>query len=483
MEPEESIEEGVEAVARESTTDDEQRRIEDREREIAACLQSIVSRNPRFRSKAAERLGELRAGADALILALRDPNEFVRASAAQSLGSALEAPTPEAVDGLLSCLDDKNDFVCSAAIRTLGRLRAEGCIGELETFLDDRNPHIISDTLVALGRMNAQDLYERISPFLEHANYHISAAAAQALASMGRAEAGERIIARLEQLLESPNTTRSFSPVSYYIDALATLKVNAAVPVLTRIARTQVGMRSKAINALMQLDSDDVVPVLLPLLNDPGEKIRIFLLRMIGSRNFRKAAPVVRPLLADPAVSIRRPALQVILQFRDKGALDMVRNMAEHDSNPFVRRMAALGLLELAGDEAMPDLMRLAGDTNTLVRQAVAIGLSRMGRLNQEAVSVLQGLALDPDPETAESARNALAEHSQPLDFYPAAFTQPRPIPVGLQPETEQLQKLLHTWQTGLGDLLSTQSIDTINCIDQAIQTLLNALEHVNGKK
>ncbi|HEY9087564.1 MAG TPA: HEAT repeat domain-containing protein [Anaerolineaceae bacterium] len=471
---EESFEETIQVV----TGEEERRRLEERQQEIETCIQSMGSRNPRFRSKAAERLGELRAGADVLVQALRDPNEFVRAAAAQSLGSALESITPDAVDGLLSCLDDKNDFVCSAAIRTLGRLRAEGCTEELEPFLEDRNPHIISDTLIALGRMNATALIERILPFLEDANFHISAAAAQALASMGYAQAGDRMIARLEMLLDSTNTTRSFSPISYYIDALATLKINAAVPVLTHIARTQVGMRSKAINALMQLDSDDVVPVLLPLLNDPGEKIRIFLLRMIGSRNFRKAAPVVRPLLCDPTVSIRRQALQVLIQLRDRGALDAVRAMAQQDSNPFVRRMAALGLLELAGDAALPDLILLADDTNTLIRQAVALGLSRMGRLTPEAVLVLQRLAQDADTETGATARQALLEHSEPVDTLvplpPRA--QPAPIPPALRPHAADLRMLLHTWQDGLGSLLPVQNIDTINCLDSALQTLLVAL-------
>lgn len=474
------IEDSNNVAVEDVTREEEQRRLEEREREIAACLVSIASRNPRFRSKAAERLGELRAaaGADALIDALGDPNEFVRAAAAQSLGNVLEAPTADAIDGLLSCLDDKNDFVCSAAIRTLGKLRAQECMDELEPFLEDRNPHIVSDALIALGRMDAQKLVERITPFVDHDNYHVSAAAAQALAFMGRSEAGERIAARLEQLIGSPYINRSFSPTTMYIDALATLKVNAAIPLLTRIATTQVGMRSKAINALMQLDSDDVVPVLLPLLNDPGEKIRTFLLRMIGSRNFRKAAPVVRPLLNDTSVTIRRLALQVLLQFHDHAALAAVRDMSRHDSNPFIRRTAALGLLELAGDEALPDLMALVSDTNTLVRQAVATGLGRLGRLTPEAVTVLQSLAHDTDAETAEAARAALAEHAHPVAEHPAGSpaAKPMPVPAELLPRAGELRALLRAWQWGLGGLLATQNIDTINTIDQAIQTLTAAL-------
>jgi len=106
------------------------------------------------------------------------------------------------------------------------------------------------------------------------------------------------------------------------------------------------------------------------------------------------------------------------------------------------------------------------------------LGLSRMGRLTPEAVQVLQRLAQDADTETGETARQALLEHSEPVDtLIPLPpRPQPAPVPPALRPHTADLRALLHTWQDGLGSLLPVQNIDTINCLDSALQTLLAAL-------
>ena len=81
----------------------------DKQVEIDRCLKLVQSRNPRDRSYAAKRLGELKAGSDILISLMDDPNGFVRSAAAEALGRSVEMPAPEVVSHLLTAIDDPNN--------------------------------------------------------------------------------------------------------------------------------------------------------------------------------------------------------------------------------------------------------------------------------------------------------------------------------------------------------------------------------------
>ena len=60
----------------------EQFKRNNKQEEIERCLTLIQSRNPRDRSFAAKRLGELKERPDILMSLMDDPNGFVRSAAA-----------------------------------------------------------------------------------------------------------------------------------------------------------------------------------------------------------------------------------------------------------------------------------------------------------------------------------------------------------------------------------------------------------------
>jgi len=102
---------------------DQFKRNKNKQEEIERCLRLIQSRNPRDRSYAAKRLGELKARPDILMSMMDDPNGFVRSASAEALGRSVELPAPEVVSHLLAAIDDPNNYVCAAAVNSLGLLK------------------------------------------------------------------------------------------------------------------------------------------------------------------------------------------------------------------------------------------------------------------------------------------------------------------------------------------------------------------------
>jgi hypothetical protein len=72
--------------------DDQLKINKDKLEEIERCQKLIQSRNPRDRSYAAKRLGEIKARPDILMSLLEDPNGFVRSAAAEALGVPWNCP-------------------------------------------------------------------------------------------------------------------------------------------------------------------------------------------------------------------------------------------------------------------------------------------------------------------------------------------------------------------------------------------------------
>ena len=87
------------------------KRNNNKQEEIERCLKLIQSRNPRDRSYAAKRLGELKARPDVLMSMMEDPNGFVRSASAEALGRSVHLPAPEVVSHLLAAIDDPNNYV------------------------------------------------------------------------------------------------------------------------------------------------------------------------------------------------------------------------------------------------------------------------------------------------------------------------------------------------------------------------------------
>lgn len=456
---------------------DEIRQLE-RQREIKKCLIELHSTNPHNRSNAARRLGELRAGTEALLEALEDPNGFVRSAAAEALGHIASEPSPEVIEALLSAIDDSNDYVCAAAINSLGLLRSSEVTDQLLPCLEDRNPLVVQAAILALARIAPPDIAGKLVPFLGSEQYVIHLAATRAVGLLNYFEAGEQIRERLVSLIKDPNR-QDLKLARLYIDTLVKLGTRSAIPLLIEIARNEVGLRSAAVEALIELNAEEAAPVLAPLLSDPSNKLRRYLVELMIRSNFRAALPFIRPMLKDLTITLRETALAAIGRWQDLASTDTVRNMCYHDPNPFLRPQAINVLVDLIGEQALPDLIALTNDVNVHVQRTAAYHLARAKALPPEGRAALARLAQNPD--LGEAIQAALT--SQPLiaDGLQAEpeLTQPT-LPPSIQANREMLLDRLQTWQADLPGSSGDITLLEIARIDEALSTLIIALKRGN---
>lgn len=459
---------------------DQFKRNKNKQEEIERCLRLIQSRNPRDRSYAAKRLGELKARPDILMSLMDDPNGFVRSASAEALGRSVELPAPEVISHLLAAIDDPNNYVCAAAVNSLGLLEAGQARAQVEACLNDPHPIIVQAAILAMARIDPEKIKDRLTEFLQSDEYLIHLAATRACGWLSYEPCGDIVLKALTHFMEI-NDQQDFKLPKLYIEVLARLDKHEAIPVLVEIAENEVGLRGIAVEALVEMGAEEAASILSPLLGDPSNRLRRNLIEMMMQADYEAALPLVRPLLQDSAITVRETALAAVSKWQDKVSVEDVRRIAYSDPNPFVRPQAVLTLTNLIGQEALPDLVELADDLNLHVRRAVAQSLAEVDYLTSQAKAALIRLANDED--TAEFTREALEKHDLSATR-PMPITEPAvkaPVPEDLRVESESLLALLKIWQESLPDLQHKFDLERLSDVDQALSTLIVVLREANN--
>ncbi|MFW5714248.1 MAG: HEAT repeat domain-containing protein, partial [Brevefilum sp.] len=211
------------------------KRNNEKQEEIDRCLKLIQSRNPRDRSYAAKRLGELKARPDVLMSMMDDPNGFVRSASAEALGRSVELPAPEVVSHLLAAIDDPNNYVCAAAVNSLGLLEARQAVNQVEACLEDNHPIIVQAAILALARIDPEKIKDRLVEYLQSDEYLIHLAATRACGWLMHYPCGEFILEALKKFMEKEDQQDLKLP-KLYIEVLARLGMHEAIPTLVEIA-------------------------------------------------------------------------------------------------------------------------------------------------------------------------------------------------------------------------------------------------------
>jgi len=443
--------------------------------EIDRCLKLIQSRNPRDRSYAAKRLGELKVRPDILMSLMDDPNGFVRSASAEALGRSVTLPAPEVISHLLAAIDDPNNYVCAAAVNSLGLLQAMQAVNQVEACLEDSHPIVVQAAILALARIDPDRIKDRLRDYLESDEYLIHLAAIRACGWLTHQACGPFIQEALKDFMAT-NEDQDLKLPKLYIEVLSKLEVREAVPLLVEIAECEVGLRGVAVEALVEMKAEEAAAVLSPLLSDPSNRLRRSLIEMMMQADYEAALPMVRPLLKDNAITVRETALAAISKWRDLVSVEDVRQIAYGDPNPFVRPQAVITLAKLLGEDALPDLVDLADDLNLHVRRAVAQSMAKINRLTPPARAALLKLAEDED--TVEFARDALAAHELSA-VWPSLshIKEPQvPIPDEVRDKKDELLALLEDWQESLPELQKYFELEALSEVDQALSTLIVAL-------
>ncbi len=448
------------------------KRNKNKHQEIERCLRLIQSRNPRDRSYAAKRLGELKARPDILLSLMDDPNGFVRSASAEALGRSVQLPAQEVVAGLLSAIDDPNNYVCAAAVNSLGLLKAKKALTQVEACLDDPHPIVVQAAILAMARIAPERIKDRLIEFLQSDEYLIHLAAARACGWLSLHDCEAAILSALQHFMASDHD-QDFKLPKIYIEVLARLNMAEAIPTLVEIAEKEVGLRGVAVEALVEMGAEEAAAILSPLLSDPSNRLRRNLIEMMMQSDYTSALPLIRPLLKDSAITVRETALAAVSKWHDLVAVDDVRDIAFSDPNPFVRPQAVLTLSKLLGQDALQDLIDLADDLNVHVRRAVAQGFANVSYLTPEAKRVL--IRLSEDEDTAEFTQEALEVHDMDAvrTVPPMRASNKTPVPEALADDIETLLDLLDSWQEAIPDMQKDFDLEKLSEVDQALSLLI----------
>ncbi len=458
------------------------KRNNNKQEEIERALKLIQSRNPRDRSYAAKRLGELKERPDILMSLMDDPNGFVRSAAAEALGRSVELPAPEVISHLLAAIDDPNNYVCAAAVNSLGLLDAKQAVSEVEACLNDSHPIVVQAAILAMARIDPERIKEHLVEYLESDEYLIHLAATRVCGWLMHAACGPFILKYLKDFM-AENDQQDLKLPKLYIEVLARLNVKESIPELVEIAEKEVGLRGVAVEALVEMNAEEAAAILSPLLSDPSNRLRRNLIEMMIQADYETALPLVRPLLRDSAITVRETALAAISKWQDRVSVSDVRNIAFNDPNPFVRPQAVTTLTKLLGQEALPDLEDLADDLNVHVRRAVAQSFAEIDYLTPSGKSALIRLANDED--TADFVQEALEVHDLSA-IHPNVRPEPKikaPVPEAIRTQSHDLKALLEKWQASLPNLQRHFDLEELSDVDQALSTLIVALRKTDDQK
>jgi HEAT repeat protein len=445
---------------------------------IAQNLRDLCSRDSIVATAAGERLAELAPATDELLVLLNDRDQYIRAGAAQRLRHAAADEGPLVVEALRAIVHVSSDRVVEPALGSLGYLRATAALDDIRSFLEDRNPRVIHAAVYALGRLGFPDEGRHLVRFLAANEYHLVVTTLNSIVQLRYTAAVPAIMDRLSECLGTVRRTRQhFDLPRKLISALVTLKANESVPLLVRIAQEEIGVRSLAVQALIDLKVPEAAPPLLPLLSrlvdsQHEERLCTGLLHLMYSLDYRFALSEIRRFLHHRLPPVRNAAVKIISHWHDRESVERIRAMCHQDASAFVRPVAVAALGRLIGAEALPDFQALSADSNTLVRETVARAVGRLRPLPPEGRTLLEELR--QDPAAGRIASNALAYHDS-LGGEPVSIPLPLPVPVGplppeLQNQATAARSFLLEWRRhlttrpGAGALLG------------AIETLLEAV-------
>jgi HEAT repeat protein len=447
---------------------------------IAQNLRDLASRESGVLTAALARLGELAPSGEELLRLLGDRDPFVRSGAARQLRHVTGPLVGRVVDALRGAIDDPNNHVVCAALGSLGALRAQPARADVRACLEDGNAHVVHAAVFALGLIGPSEEGQHLVRFLTSPHPHLQLVALRALEQLRYAPAAAAIVERLEACLGALRRTRQdFEFPHRLLSALVGLRAAEAVPLLVRMARTAVGLRGAAVQALIDLRAESAAPALLPLLaqlldSPHEERLCNALLNLMLAVEYHFALPEVRRFLGHRQQSVRATALRLVVRWHDAEAIEAVRQMCHTDASAFLRPEAVTALVHLAGSAALPDLEELASDANARVRLAVAEALGGLAPLPEQGIAVLTRLLADP--ATAEAASAALDRHGADADPAPTLLPlgpTAALLPPELRAQAPAARAFLRSWLEHLP--AGTHRAETVQ-VQHALGQLLGVL-------
>lgn len=454
-----------------------------RQAEIQQNTEWLQSDDLHQRRSAVKRLGELQAAPELLLPFLGDMDLETRVEAINSIGNLNEVVSgdlhSEIVSHLRGLLNDPNGRVISAAVRSLGLFQVEEACPEIRELLDETDQQIVHTAIIALARLDDRASLDRILTFLDARSSYLRQAAWRAVGLFQYTPMIPTLLSNFATALEEhPLSKPSFGLIQVYVEVCKRLKVTAAIPLLLQIIQTEIGLRTKAVNALLELEPDTFPVELLALLDDPNLRLRIATLKLMGQTRYRLLLNHIRKLLNDESPAIRMAALEYVCEIRNLASVATVRFLCYRDSLSFVRTRAIAALVSLTDANALSDLQALAFDADVSVRSAVASAIGEFSNpLPDQAIAILNHLRNDSATrEIAETILQNLPDH--PIPSAPLASPKTSlPFPDQWVVSRKDFLTACVQWHTALGKAEIDESCaDEVFTVQSALSSIIVTL-------
>jgi HEAT repeat protein len=363
-------------------------------RAFPALIAALKDLDDEVRAKAAGALGKLgdrRAVTYLLDHLLADPAPFVRARIAGALG---QFAGNEVIDRLVRALGDPAWWVRMRSVEALEQI---GPTAEtpLIVALDDPDPEIRIRAAVALERLGVPS---RLVQIIEAGEATMDTLAL--LTKFGVAGAREL----LAELLHHPSSTVRSAVVGAIRKAD---RKDLTTELIERVEKdTDPGIRAEALDALHALGAQEAVPAALEALGHSDERVRAAATNLIGHLGGSELADVIRPRTIDKEPLVRAAAARALGLVRATGAEEEFALLLR-DPDARVRAAAAEGVEEAGWRGAAPILVDLLADTDRATRIAAARALGAAG--DKEAVTPLVRAFADSDRELGDAITHAVA--------------------------------------------------------------------------
>jgi HEAT repeat protein len=383
----------------------------------------------RDRVEALGRLAEAGAPAELIARSFQDRFPEVRLAAIAALERATESELPIVTNHLLSAFDDPDPRVVGAAIYALKVRRVEQARQEIIAVLDDwclaaaarpgeHHPFCIAKAAVGyLAELGPSEVAEHFLPLL---NLHgllwwkIRSLARWGIRCLRCMPAIPALIEAVERLAgQESRSEADTAEARSCILLLGELRARAAVPILLRVAREAVKLRSNAVEALTEIDPTRAAEDLIDMLADPGSRLRHMLLVLMSKAASPTMLPRIRPMLADGSYAVRSAALQVLARLEDLESADEVRRLCISDPSPDVRSVAVEACVTILREGAIPTLEALANDTNASIRQRARKHLERL-RSGATELTPMGGQDLSPGDDRQQRGEESFPEPAEP---------------------------------------------------------------------
>jgi len=298
---------------------------------------------------------------------------------------------------LFEHLEDPNAQVRAAACYAMGRLELDAAAPFLAERLRRGEPAEQAAAAQALGRLSAEALSELESCFRADTPESVLVLALEVMAERPVA-AFEAAVLRLAED-RRPAVRRTALRAAARIPGSRT-----DVLLLRALADRQPATQVEALDMLVSRGGAQSVAMLVAMLGT-ADSLRFHIIRALGHCRAAAAAPKLRSIYPECGPHEQLQVVAALIRIAPAWIAEFLRDRLS-DSEVEMRRIAAQGLADLAGEREIGLLLPLADDADWGIRNEVARGL---GRLAKPATRhVLLALARDVEPVVAATARASL---------------------------------------------------------------------------